>query len=133
MAVLQQPRADEDRCGQRGRGVYGKRLARDRWCWNRLLQGPAQMHGLVPVHSCPTCGARPSENGAKGHSALLRCTPPHLSRCPHADLKGPRESAVRGSAEVDDPGVLSAADEVIVLRLQKEDLIGQVRSPCAMT
>ena len=54
------------------------------------------------------------------------------------DLKGPRESqlgvfltAVRCSAEVDDPGVLSAADEVIVLRLQKEDLIGQVRSPCA--
>ena len=36
---------------------------------------------------------------------------------------------MRGSAEVDDPGVLSAADEVIVLRLQKEDLIGQVRSP----
>ena len=58
---------------------------------------------------------------------------PHLIRCAHADLKGPRESAVRGSADVDDPGVLSAADEVIVLRLQKEDLIGQVRSPCAMT
>ena len=58
---------------------------------------------------------------------------PHLIRCAHADLKGPRESAARCSADVDDPGVLSAADEVIVLRLQKEDLIGQVRSPCAMT
>ncbi len=67
----------------------------------RLMQGPGQTPGLVPVHSCPTCGARPSENGARGHSVAL-------------------------GAEVDDPGVLGAADEVKILRQQKDDLIGQV-------